>query len=414
MNACPDILEALPGVLAGEPDDAGVHAHLALCATCRGEADALVTDLERVREGLGALGRRGTRRADAYARPARTRTIGWLPVAAGLVALVIGGFWLGQHLRDESGPATPVAAAPVGSEHGFRSVATLLARRDVPRVLQVRMAADGTLRLRAYRVGSTSSPEVRGPWHLGAEGDPEASVAALRALGQALEGAARPTAPPAPAPDDAPTAPSPGEPSVSIKRVEDARLVIDAEDGVGWRNVQWVLAVGSSQTLRRWRITFLAPPHGAALDLDLPRDPLLKDWVADDPPHENLPAVKLFRKEGAPSPAADFTRVRLGDEQTWDLPPAYGEGTEVALGALKNMLASAHQAGCVRQAAAHRGEGPAAHGWPRPHRRRAARARCHPPRRHRGHPAGGHGAARRVPGELAFALSGPEVAAAFC
>jgi hypothetical protein len=200
------------------------------------------------------------------------------------------------------------------------------------------LTAEGTFCLWVHREDASALPALLGPWKLGAESEPDIAREGLRALREALRASDLPDSPPPPPPAQAPAVP--GTPPTQAAPSREPRVVIDAADTAPWLHVQWVLGVCTTGPWGLRRVTFLAPPDGAPFDLDLPTDGGASAWMPAT--HLDLPDVRLFRKEGTPSPAADFTRVRLGAERTWDLPPVFSAVTTTALGALRNAL-EAHQ-----------------------------------------------------------------------
>jgi hypothetical protein len=132
MMACERVRDALPGLVAGEPDEGGVREHLATCAACRTEHTALVSDLERVRAGLEPLAPSAGLEtavlealgADEDARPAhrQPRPVSWttaiVALAAVVAAAVIVPRWMGSDEPTASPITSDLGEKGAGAERG--------------------------------------------------------------------------------------------------------------------------------------------------------------------------------------------------------------------------------------------------------------------------------------------------------
>jgi hypothetical protein len=143
MNAmhegCAGVREALPGFVAGEPDEPALREHLTACAACRAEERRLAADVERLREGLAGLAPsafledlvlEAARAADAgeLAATPRERTVSWWVAGAALAAVFAAAVFLPRWLWPAEAPealaVTPHADAPPGDvDHGPTRVA---------------------------------------------------------------------------------------------------------------------------------------------------------------------------------------------------------------------------------------------------------------------------------------------------
>lgn len=90
--------EAFVDVIDGAPVDASWRQHLASCERCRGE-------LEELRETLSLLDANAeTSAAAAASPPRRGPTRGWVAVAAAVLLIALGGYWLSVN-RELPGPS---------------------------------------------------------------------------------------------------------------------------------------------------------------------------------------------------------------------------------------------------------------------------------------------------------------------
>lgn len=306
MTTCTAVRDSLPAFAAGEPDEVGAGAHLEACSACRAEHQALVRELGRIRGGLatldtGSASRERGRTALPPQReaPHRTRVLSWWTVGVGVAALVVGGFLVGQALHDsrEPDPRSPLAPGEEPTQR-FTDVSAIVARGDAPRVVQVRIEANGETRLR-WRV---STPEAtwteRGPWTL-KEADARATWReATAGLRKTLEEAC------------------PERLTGSAVNSEKApRLVIDVDAQVPWRLVQFVLDAASSAPHSLSRMTYLYGGVAAPLDQDLPAD---LGSTGAMPPQE-FADLRLLRKESTTEPGRLSTWMRLFETQTWTI-----------------------------------------------------------------------------------------------
>ncbi len=124
MNACPGVRERLPGLEAGEPDEAGDLAHLSACPACAAQARRLRAELDALRAawsplapapGLARRLLRRARRARA-AGPAEPRLVPWPLALSALAAVLLGGvglaLWQGRGTTPEATSEGPRAGEP--------------------------------------------------------------------------------------------------------------------------------------------------------------------------------------------------------------------------------------------------------------------------------------------------------------
>ncbi len=107
-------------------------------------------------------------------------------------------------------------------------------------------------------------------------------------------------------------------------------LVIHADRNARWIYVQWILQVCAGSGLGIYKIRFgVRPAAGrglAGIPMDLPKDSGLGSPRADDRPRVTVKLIRRGIEDG--DPGNDFTRVRVGNDYSFELPP--GEWTGIS------------------------------------------------------------------------------------